>query len=111
KKSFFNYQRQLSQHCIMCCPRLEQGVAPACARQCPGRMVFVGYLDDEEGPIHKLVHEWQVALPLHPEYGTAPNVFYVPPLSPAQIKPDGAVDASAPRIPIEYLEELFGSRV
>ena len=81
KKIFFNEQRRISQQCIMCFPRLEQGVAPACARQCPGRLVFVGYLDDEEGPIHKLVHEWQVALPLHPEYGTSER-SYVPPLAP-----------------------------
>ena len=111
KKIFFNEQRQVSQQCIMCFPRLEQGVAPACARQCPGRLVFVGYLDDEEGPIHKLVHEWQVALPLHPEYGTAPNVFYVPPLSPARLNQDGSPDEEQPRIPLEYLEGLFGPRV
>jgi DMSO reductase family type II enzyme iron-sulfur subunit len=111
KKIYYNHVRNIGQQCIFCLPRLEEGVAPACARQCPSRLVFVGFLDDESGPIHKLVNEWKVALPLHPEYGTAPNVFYVPPLSPARIKPDGAVDASTPRIPIEYLEELFGSRV
>jgi DMSO reductase family type II enzyme iron-sulfur subunit len=111
KKIFFNYSRQISQQCIMCFPRLELGVAPACARQCPGRLVFVGFLDDEEGPIHKLVHEWQVALPLHPEYGTGPNVFYVPPRSPARLNEDGSPDEVHPRIPLEYLESLFGPQV
>jgi DMSO reductase family type II enzyme iron-sulfur subunit len=111
KKIYYNHIRNIGQQCIFCLPRIEEGVAPACARQCPSRLVFVGLLDDESGPIHKLVNEWKVALPLHPEYGTAPNVFYVPPLSPARIKPDGAVDAGAQRIPIEYLEELFGPRV
>ena len=111
KKIFFNYARGISQHCILCFPRLEQGVAPTCARQCPGRLVFVGFLDDKEGPIYQLVHDWQVALPLHPEYGTTPNIFYVPPLSPAPLKEDGSPDEEHPRIPLEYLERLFGPGV
>ncbi len=111
KKIFYNHVRGISQHCIMCYPRLEQGVAPACARQCPGRLTFVGYLDDAKGPIYKLVHDWQVALPLHAEYGTGPNVFYVPPLSSAPLKEDGSPDEENPRIPNEYLEELFGPKV
>jgi ethylbenzene hydroxylase subunit beta/complex iron-sulfur molybdoenzyme family reductase subunit beta len=111
KKILFNYTRRISQHCIGCFPRLEQDVAPACARQCPGRMVFVGFLDDKKGPIHKLVNEWQVALPLHQEYGTGPNMFYVPPLSPARLNEDGSPDEENPRIPLEYLERLFGPKV
>jgi Fe-S-cluster-containing dehydrogenase component len=73
KKIFFNHVRNVSQQCIMCFPRVEQSVAPACVRQCPGRAVWFGMLDDEEGPVAKLVHQWQVALPLHPEFGR-PNV-------------------------------------
>jgi DMSO reductase family type II enzyme iron-sulfur subunit len=111
KKIYYNHVRNIGQQCIFCLPRIEQGVAPACARQCPSRLVFVGFLDDESGPIHRLVNEWKVALPLHPEYGTVPNVFYVPPLSPYRLAADGSIDTSAPRIPIEYLEKLFGSRV
>jgi nitrate reductase beta subunit len=57
------------------------------------------------------VREWQVALPLHPEYGTEPNVFYVPPLSPHPLREDRSIDESAPRIPPAYLESLFGPRV
>jgi ethylbenzene hydroxylase subunit beta/complex iron-sulfur molybdoenzyme family reductase subunit beta len=111
QKIYFNYERKISQHCIMCYPRLEQGVAPGCARQCPGRLVFVGYLDDPEGPIHKLVNEWEVALPLHPEYGTMPNIYYVPPLAPAPLNEDLSVDESRSRIPDDYLERQFGPRV
>lgn len=111
KKIYFNHVRNVAQHCHLCFPRLEQGVAPACARQCPGRLVFVGYLDDADGPIHKLVRTWQVALPLHPEYGTMPNVFYVPPLSPYQLNDDRSIDLQRPRIPPEYLESLFGPKV
>ena len=35
KKIYFNYVRNIGQQCIFCLPRLEEGVAPACARQCP----------------------------------------------------------------------------
>jgi DMSO reductase family type II enzyme iron-sulfur subunit len=111
KKIYFNYAKKISQHCIFCFPRIEKGVAPACARQCPGRLVFVGFLDDADGPIHKLVREWQVALPLHPEYGTGPNIFYIPPIGPHRLNEDGSIDETTPRIPTEYLEKLFGPRV
>jgi ethylbenzene hydroxylase subunit beta/complex iron-sulfur molybdoenzyme family reductase subunit beta len=110
KKIYFNAAAGVSQKCIFCLPRIEQGVANACARQCPGRVRFVGYLDDPEGPIHKLVHGFEVALPLHPEYGTEPNVYYVPPLSPPRLDAEGRPTAE-PRIPPAYLESLFGPRV
>jgi ethylbenzene hydroxylase subunit beta/complex iron-sulfur molybdoenzyme family reductase subunit beta len=111
KKIYFNHERGVSQHCNFCFPRLEQGVAPACARNCPGRLAFVGRLDDEDGAIHKLVNVWKVALPLHPEYGTEPNVFYVPPLSPYRLNEDRSLDFENPRIPPDYLESLFGPTV
>ena len=111
KKIYFNFAREVSQHCILCFPRLEKGVAPACVRQCPGRLVYVGVLDDEDGPINKLVHQWRVALPLHPEYDTGPNIFYIPPLAPSRLNPDGSLDESSPRIPMHELERLFGPQV
>jgi len=111
KKIYFNHQKQVSQKCLFCFPRIDEGVAPACARQCPGRVRFVGYRDDPNAPIHKLVDQWKVALPLHPEYGTEPNVFYVPPLSADAFGKDGDIDRSTRRIPDEYLVGLFGPRV
>jgi ethylbenzene hydroxylase subunit beta/complex iron-sulfur molybdoenzyme family reductase subunit beta len=71
----------------------------------------VGRLDDEKDPVHRLVHEWKVALPLHPEFGTEPNVFYVPPLSPYRLNDDRSLDRETPRIPPEYMESLFGPAV
>lgn len=111
KKIYFNHATKVAQKCIFCFPRLEQGVAPACARQCPGRVRFVGYRDDQDAPIWKLVDKWQVALPLHPEYGTEPNVFYVPPSAPPRFDAEGRIDTSKPRIPDAYLVSLFGERV
>jgi ethylbenzene hydroxylase subunit beta/complex iron-sulfur molybdoenzyme family reductase subunit beta len=74
-------------------------------------MIFVGMLDDEKGPIHRLVYEWKVALPLHPEFDTEPNVFYVPPLSPFRLRENRSIDTETMRIPPEYLESLFGPGV
>lgn len=110
KKVFFDTERQVAAKCIFCFPRVEQGVAPACARQCPGRLRFVGFLDDEAGPIHKLVKQWKVAIPLHPEWGLEPNVFYVPPLSPEVLDHHGNPTGEE-RIPLAYLESLFGPTV
>ena len=94
--------------CIFCYPRIEKGVANACARQCTGRVRFVDYLDNEDGPVYKLVKKWKVALPLFPQFGTEPNVFYVPPLAPHRIGPDGEIDTSKDRIPLKYMVHLFG---
>jgi ethylbenzene hydroxylase subunit beta/complex iron-sulfur molybdoenzyme family reductase subunit beta len=52
-----------------------------------------------------------VALPLHPEWNTQPNVFYVPPLSPYRLREDFSVDESQRRLPLEVLESLFGPDV
>jgi steroid C-25 hydroxylase beta subunit len=111
KKIYYNYVRDVAQKCILCYPRIEKNVAPACARQCPGRLRFVGYLDDESGPIHKLVKKWKVALPLFGNRGTQPNVYYVPPILPARFDEAGNVDQSKPRVPTKYLQYLFGDEV
>jgi ethylbenzene hydroxylase subunit beta/complex iron-sulfur molybdoenzyme family reductase subunit beta len=111
KVIYFNFIEKTSMKCIFCYPRLEQEVSTACARQCTGRVRFLGFMDDEKGPIHKLVKVWKVALPLHLEYGTEPNVFYVPPLSPPRLDEEGKVDPSKPRIPMAYLRYLFGPEV
>jgi len=111
KKIFFNPEREVAQKCIGCFPRIEHGVAPVCVRSCPGRAAFIGFLDDEHSPVHKLVRRWKVALPLHPESGVESNVYYVPPLAPAPLFADGSPNATGDRIPPAYLESLFGPAV
>lgn len=72
----------------------------------------------QKSPVYKLIMDYKVALPFHPEYRTMPMVWYIPPLSPivdavANSGGDGeditnlfgAIDAM--RIPIEYLANLF----
>ena len=90
--------------------RVEQGIAPACNRQCVGRTRAYGYLDDSESQVHKLARQWKVALPLHPEFGTEPNVFYVPPMSPLAYDTEGRL-SEAGRIPMLVLERYFGPAV
>jgi len=109
-KMFWNSMKKISQKCIFCYPRVEQGIPQACAAQCVGRIRFVGFLDDPESPTYKLVNDWKVALPLHQEFGTEPNVYYIPPLSPPRYNDDGTV-SDQPRVPEGYLQWLFGSDV
>ncbi len=110
KEIYYNHVSGHAQKCVFCLPRIEAGVATACSRQCPGRVRFLGFLEDEDGPVHKLVNVYKVALPLHPEYETQPNVFYIPPLSPEKFDEDGN-PTGEDRIPLDYLESLFGSEV
>jgi len=69
----------------------------------------------QRSPVYKLAVDWQLALPLHPEYRTLPMVWYVPPLSPIQGAADaghigmsGVIpDVDALRIPIRYLANML----
>ncbi|MBZ0138547.1 MAG: 4Fe-4S dicluster domain-containing protein [Pseudorhodoplanes sp.] len=110
KKIYFNPTAGRSEKCIFCYPRVEKGVPQACAFQCVGRARHVAYRDDREGAVYKLVELWKVALPLRPDFGTQPNVFYVPPLSPPSFDSEGRRTDTA-RIPADYLEHLFGPAV
>src|SRR5690606_4711107 len=72
----------------------------------------------QNSPTYKLIKDYEVALPLHPEYRTMPLVWYLPPLSPVvDVVRDTGYDAEdaenlfaaidALRIPVEYLANLF----
>jgi complex iron-sulfur molybdoenzyme family reductase subunit beta len=53
-----------------------------------------------------------VALGLREDYGTAPNVYYVPPVSsPVKYDAHGKIIKGSNRLPIEELEKLFGQEV
>ncbi len=110
KKIYFNPMFNRSEKCIFCYPRVEEGLAPACSRQCVGRVRFVGYIDDEKSPVSLLVNKWKVAVPLRADFGTEPNVFYVPPLSPPKYNDKGEL-TDDPRIPMELLIGMFGPTV
>jgi len=69
----------------------------------------------QESPVYKMVMDWQVALPLHPEYRTLPMVWYVPPLSPIQTAVEANKvpmkgvfpDLKSLRIPMKYLANML----
>ncbi|MBL1278851.1 MAG: nitrate reductase subunit beta [Fluviicola sp.] len=74
----------------------------------------------QKSPVYKFVKEWEIALPLHPEYRTLPNLFYVPPMLPAMAQMDEngnyetistdlfpKVDQN--RVPVKYLASLFSN--
>src|SRR5690606_3324571 len=74
----------------------------------------------QRSPIWKLIQQYEVALPLHPEYRTMPMVWYIPPLSPVVdvVSGSGADGEDARtlfaaieklRIPIGYLAEMFSA--
>ena len=73
----------------------------------------------QRSPIYKMVVDWKIALPLHPEYRTLPMVWYVPPLSPITNMVEGKGAVASPedvfpaiddmRIPVQYLANLLSA--
>ena len=73
----------------------------------------------QKSPVYKFVKKWGLALPLHPEFRTLPNLFYVPPLLPTMAFVEngtyettsesfwGAIEKS--RLPMRYLANLFSA--
>jgi complex iron-sulfur molybdoenzyme family reductase subunit beta len=97
--------------CDFCVSRVEKDYAPVCAKSCPARAMYFGYLDDEESFGAKLIKKYKVALPLRPDFGTRPNVYYVPPfVRPARLEA-GNKPGDRPDIPVELLRSYFGPEV
>jgi len=71
----------------------------------------------QQSPVYKMVKDWKVALPLHPEYRTLPMVWYIPPLSPIKAAAqagdiqtgDNGMMANVHdlRIPVKYLANML----
>ena len=103
-----------AQREILLDPNDPQVVAQAQANGVPHSWITAA----QQSPIWKLITEYEVALPLHPEFRTLPMVWYVPPLSPVvdQVTASGndgedhrvlLSAISQMRIPLEYLAGLF----
>ncbi|GBD41975.1 Selenate reductase subunit beta [bacterium HR39] len=91
---------RISQNCIGCFPRLETGYQPQCVTTCIGRIRLQGYISPPDSvrpdnPIDFLVHVKRVALPLYPQTGLEPNVYYIPPI----------------HVPTAFLRQMFGPGV
>lgn len=73
----------------------------------------------QKSPVYKFVKVWKLALPLHPEFRTLPNLFYVPALLPTMATvQDGKYDSTSKslwngveknRLPMKYLASLFSA--
>lgn len=86
-----------SEKCIACYPLLERGEQPRCVQTCIGKIRLMGWLSKPnearaDNPIDYIVHIKKVALPLYPQFGTEPNVYYIPPI----------------HVPREFLLQMFG---
>ncbi len=72
-------------------------------------------------PVLRMVKEWEIALPLHPEFRTLPSLFYIPPESPVanavetrghydMVGKDHVIpDLGEFRIPMQYLARLLAA--
>ncbi|MEO8270259.1 MAG: 4Fe-4S dicluster domain-containing protein, partial [Aureliella sp.] len=100
KKVFFNTINRASEKCIGCFPRVEQGNVALCVESCIGKIRLHGFLTTheaprEDNPLDYIVKIRKLALPCYPQFGTGPNVFYIPPV----------------HVPDPFLEQLFGPGV
>lgn len=105
KKAFFNPLTRVSEKCIGCYPRAEEGRISTCMAACIGKIRLQGWISPpeharEDNPLDYLVHVKRVAKPLYPQFGTEPNVYYVPPVHVpqaflTQMFGHGAADAAA----------------
>ncbi|GIX43286.1 MAG: hypothetical protein KatS3mg129_3019 [Leptospiraceae bacterium] len=100
KKTFYNIITRTSEKCIACYPLLERGEQPRCVQTCIGKIRLQGWLSkpekiDPDNPIDYIVHVKKVALPLYPQFGLEPNVYYIPPV----------------HVPEKFLKQMFGPNV
>ena len=95
KKIYFNHvaEGRAEVHLLLPAHRAGRGAAPARAVSGP-RALRRATSTTRAGRSASSSTKWKVALPLHPEFGTEPNVFYVPPLSPPRFDANGEIDES-----------------
>ncbi len=112
KKSMYRPNTRTSEKCIGCFPRVEGSdplteglpMETRCMTACIGKIRLQGlaqvddaglWVEDPTNPLYYLVHVEKVALPLYPQFGTQPNVYYIPPRW----------------VPRDYLRQMFGPGV
>lgn len=97
KKSMFNVETRISEKCIGCYPKIEQGEMTQCVTNCIGKIRLSGFVStpekaNKDNPMDYLIHTRKLALPLYPQFGLEPNIYYIPPI----------------HVPLAYLEQMFG---
>lgn len=53
KKTYYNWNTGKSEKCILCYPRIEAGLTPACMHSCVGRIRYLGVVLYDADLIHK----------------------------------------------------------
>ncbi len=112
KKAMYRPTTRTSEKCVACYPRIE-GLDPLsnglpmetrCMAACVGKIRLQGlakiaedgtWANEPDSPLYYLVREEKVALPLYPQFGTEPNIYYIPPRW----------------VPRQYLHQMFGPGV
>lgn len=112
KKAMYRHDTQTSEKCIGCYPRIEgrdpEGdrvpIEARCMTGCIGKIRMQGLVpinkdgswhEDPSHPLYYLVKVEKIALPLYPQFGTEPNIYYIPPRW----------------VPKPYLRQMFGPGV
>jgi nitrate reductase beta subunit len=112
KKPVYRPSTRTSEKCIGCYPRVEGSdplteglpMETRCMSACVGKIRLQGLVkvgedgkweEDPTNPLYYLVREEGVALPLYPQFGTEPNIYYIPPRW----------------VPRPYLRQMFGPGV
>jgi nitrate reductase beta subunit len=112
KKSMYRGTTRTSEKCIACYPRVEgndplsDGVPmeTRCMAVCPGKIRLNGLLEiGQDGawvearqhPLYYIIRVEKIALPMYPQFGTEPNIYYIPPRW----------------VPRAYLHQMFGPGV
>ncbi len=85
KKSMYNSYTRVSQKCVGCYPAVEKGLQPMCVQNCIGKIRIMGFISPPDharpnNPVDYLVHTKKLALPLYPQLGLEPNIYYIPPM-------------------------------
>ncbi len=57
KKSYYNWHTGKSEKCILCYPRIESGLAPACMHSCVGRIRYLGVVLYDADLIHEVASD------------------------------------------------------
>ncbi len=112
KKPMFRSSTRITEKCIACYPRIEgkdpitkdQPMETRCMSACVGKIRLQGlvkknadgsWVEDPKSPQYYLIKQEKVALPLYPQFGTEPNIYYIPPRW----------------VPRDYLRQMFGPGV
>jgi nitrate reductase beta subunit len=112
KKPTFRSTTRVSEKCIACYPRIEgsdpisdgEPMETRCMAACVGKIRLQGLVEvgadgkwvaNPDNPLYYMVREEKVALPLYPQFGTEPNIYYIPPRW----------------VPRPYLHQMFGPGV